>query len=393
MIHNVLIHDAYKAICDECLIIKNSYSERNTVDDYEGENLIKLLNDFFGEVICTNILFTNNTDNVFFGIEVMPTITDETLLKIILTDEDVDLNRYSIEIDMNVFNILDSEEIAAYIVEEVSSIMSREAIMSTRAVLDMALASCNSCISIKSSVNYSQILTFGIKDTIKNTSSIIFRDNSTLGTGMCSAELDLHDTLVTIGNKIRNRIYGVEADTANPNLGILKWVLMIYDDIELNCALALDNLYTARQITGSELWKHEIDITLKCLHRIMSEIISESAILYEATKGFSLFRSLKQNGLRGLEDNLYEYKIRLKNCEDEEESLYLLRQINAGLAILEDYVMTTPDLDESEKKRWRSVAEEYRKLRSELGKKKFKKTATNFWVDYDALDRAFGPSY
>lgn len=125
----------------------------------------------------------------------------------------------------------------------------------------------------------------------------------------------------------------------------------------------------------------------------MSEIVAESSILYETTKGFSLFRSLKQNGLRGLEDNLYEYKIRLKNCEDEEESLYLLRQINAGLAILEDYVMTTPDLDESEKKRWRSVAEEYRKLRSELGKKKFKKTATNFWVDYDALDRAFGPSY
>jgi hypothetical protein len=30
-------------------------------------------------------------------------------------------------------------------------------------------------------------------------------------------------------------------------------------------------------------------------------------------KGFSLFRGLKQNGLRTIEEDLYEYKVRAKN--------------------------------------------------------------------------------
>ena len=60
----------------------------------------------------------------------------------------------------------------------------------------------------------------------------------------------------------------------------------------------------------------------------------------------NLFRDIRLNGLRNIEDDLYEFNIRLKNVSDEEEALNLLRQINMRLAIIDDYLLDNK-LDES----------------------------------------------
>ena len=72
--------------------------------------------------------------------------------------------------------------------------------------------------------------------------------------------------------------------------------------------------------TGSVLVQKEIDLTLKSINRAESEVVSEAAPLLEAFKGFSIFKGLKQSGLRSIEDDLYEYKIRVKNCEEQDEA-------------------------------------------------------------------------
>ena len=93
------------------------------------------------------------------------------------------------------------------------------------------------------------------------------------------------------------------------------------------------------------------------------------------------------NGLRGIEDDLYEYKIRFKNCETEEEAMYILRQINTRISILEDYLYNT-EVSPAEAARWRSVIDSYRSLRDELGRKKISnKKQYGICVDYDALDK------
>ena len=56
------------------------------------------------------------------------------------------------------------------------------------------------------------------------------------------------------------------------------------------------------------------------------EAVTE-AVLHEF-KGLSIFRTLKQNGLRGLEDDLYEYKVRVKNVQDQSDAIYIMRCIN-----------------------------------------------------------------
>lgn len=84
---------------------------------------------------------------------------------------------------------------------------------------------------------------------------------------------------------------------------------MIYKEIESSYKMAEDTLLTAKDITGSYLKKREIDRTLKCIRRASTEVFNEATILMEK---FSLFRNLKQNGLRSIEDDYYEFKIRLK---------------------------------------------------------------------------------
>ena len=80
--------------------------------------------------------------------------------------------------------------------------------------------------------------------------------------------------------------------------------------------------------------------------------------------------------------------MRIKNCETEEDALYILRGINTRLSILEDYLNNTPDLSDTERKRWELVATKYRELREQLAKKKIvNKKQYGLFFDYDQLDQ------
>ena len=67
--------------------------------------------------------------------------------------------------------------------------------------------------------------------------------------------------------------------------------------------------------------------------------------------------------------------------------MYILRQINTRINILEDYIYNTPNLSEQEISRWRSVIDDFRALRIELSKKKVSnKPQYGIFVDYNKLD-------
>lgn len=375
-----------------CISIKNSVSNGGIPTARESAEMEKCLNELFEEYTCNSVLFTNNTDNILFGINVSPTITDTDIIAIVLTDQPVQLNRYAIEFDLKLFNELDGMEVAAFVVEDIASLFLQNTIDIARSILDRILVSEEDYIEVKQSVNYSQILSFGMKDTMKKVSGLIYKDEDAIGMNEFSQTFELRDMLLDVASKIRSNIMAEEDVTIEPSMGILKWSLMIYKDIEINFRLAEETLTTARAITGSELDKREIDRTIKCIRRASSEVLSESAIVMEAFKGFSIFKNLKLNGLRGIEDDLYEYKIRTKNCETEDEAMYILRQINTRINILEDYLVTT-EVSPAEANRWRSVIDSFRDLRAELAKKKISnKKQYGIFIDYDQYDKLDPPS-
>ena len=76
-----------------------------------------------------------------------------------------------------------------------------------------------------------------------------------------------------------------------------------------------------------------------------------------------------------------------RNADTADEAMYALRQINARLAILEDYIRNN-ELDEIEKQRWTELYIKYRQIRDDLAKKKiYNKRNYGVFFDYNQLDK------
>lgn len=337
---------------------------------------------FENKIVCTDIFYTLNTDKEYFGIIVNPAIDSVNAIKIFATDEDVVLNKYQLELDSKLFNLgLSSTELVAMIIYEISSMMSEGTISETRAMIDLHVLSEDDIIHIRDSVNYCQLITYALKDTMYKVSSMLFKeDTDELLANDTVKTMKLNDSLVSAQGKLITGVSGINDTVRNPKTIILKWVFMIYQDIKGNTASARDTLKDAREFTASIIQQGEIDKTIVSIDRIASQSLFESCSLNSvfeskalyALNELSIFKSLKMNGLRSIEDDYYELALQAKTAETEEDALYVIRGINTRLSVLEDYIYNT-DLKDSEKKHWTYVANQYRSLRESILKSKINK--------------------
>ena len=84
-----------------------------------------------------------------------------------------------------------------------------------------------------------------------------------------------------------------------------------------------------------------------------------------------------------------EYTMRIKNIEDENDALLLMRQLNNRIAILEDYI-AQEELDERSYQKWNKVLEKYYSLRETLTKKTiYKQKMYGLFADYNVLQQMY----
>lgn len=356
--------------------ICQAFINTGSVEDTNTSALVTVLNKIFAGKQCVTVIVTDNHDNLPFGIHVSPTINNVDLMTILVDTEEFELDRYTVEIDSKLINdVQDHDLIAAYMLDTIAGVISPETITTLRAIIDITLESTGTTLNIKQSANYSAILIYGIKNMIRkivNCSDKVYIE---------SDEFELEELLSTVSVKIASLWKEVEA--GDPKMSVLAWVLLIYTELDTEYKDAIVTLTDARPLTGSELEKIEIDKCIKSLHRASTEAVTE-AVLHEF-KGLSIFRTLKQNGLRGLEDDLYEYKVRVKNVQDQGDAIYIMRCINSRLSILEDFIATEPNLKEADRARWQGVIDAYRELRAKLAEKKFTSAdrALNAYLNFD----------
>lgn len=372
-----LINDKLTGVCAQLKNIITSGAPFNSSQPMVAD----VLNEIFPENQCIDVILTKNTDNMFFGVIVNPTITNVDLMSILVDTDDVDLDRYVVEIDSKAVCLLDPDDLAVYIVRDIDAMMNKGAIADVRAYLDILLAKQDDSIDLKNSINYSNILIYGIKHTMRQLTALSYNLNDK---ALSSSRLG------TVVDRIKRAVPALSSVVQSPEMGILAWCLLIYRNLDTEYKEAIEVLNNAKSSTGSQVEKDEVDKVVKALRRASSESIAESVqydMLHE--KGFSLFKSLKKNGLRGIEDDLFEYKVRIKNCTEQEDAIYILRCINTRLGILEDY-LDNNEVSDREREHWMSVMDQYRMLRYEVGKKKFQSASKNFNaflnIDYDALD-------
>ncbi len=380
VIKNIFEHELVPAF--RVMSARYNESNNNSMLDIT-DNLCDITNKIVTDCECSAVIATFNPDKPKFGVYVSPTIIDSDLTKFIFDKEDMKLTRYSAEIDLGMFDLLTPEEVAAVYIEEITTVMSKVTIDKVRGIFETIMTDRDLTINFRESVNFSQLLIFGIKDTIRKVASCIYKPEDELGTNEYAIEFGYNEALKTIIAKLHTFICDGMAVEVNPKLSVLSWVLSVYNEPSINYRLMLEDLNAALALTGSKLEQDEVSKTITSLRRATNETLVETVI-----KEDSLFKNLKQNGLRSIEDDLYEYKIRVKTCETEDDAMYILHQVSTRINILEDYLYNTPNLSEYEIQRWTNVINAYKQLRLEISKKPIvDKKRYGIFVDYDYLDR------
>lgn len=352
-------------------------------------DLKKELNKFFTEAECLDIIFTKNTDKLFFGMCIMPVLQPSEILDIVLSDQKMTIKKYFLEIDSKILQIgLTAEELSAVLLHEIGHIVIDEKpIQMVRANIDKYLSDKDEIISLKDSAQYNQLLAFAIKDTIQKFTTLMNRENDELVADAFVSACGYGDHLVSAHNKILHNSWGLSKNVSGPKILVLDWIFRLYTNVKFNRIPALKTLKTSKSFTASQLTKKEVDKVIDALNKIDTDIVREAAYLLEGVnKKNSFFGRLKSNGLRSIEEDYYEYKIRIKNAETEEDAMYILRQINSRLTILQDYLQSE-DIDEKEYEKWHNVLVKYKELRADISSKKiYNKKNYGLWYDYNQID-------
>ena len=359
------------------------------------------LNMFFTGSSCNVALYTRNTDKAFFGICVMPIIKDNDIYDIILSDPfayDTDhqdkskITKYYLELDSKLFDPvlnLSNREILALILHDVGALVnSSSAIDIARAEIDVYLDKTNSTIRRASTINYAVLLTFGFRDLIWKITSVMFKDHSTLLADdfliSCGFGMDLETSIKKLKDYgYINYLTGGKKDTST----IIAWCLSVYNDVLSNRIITIKGLRKSLEYTSIRLVKREIERVITALSRIDDNSLLEAGPIDWAMKKYrDTSKSFRYSAVRDYENDLYEYQLRLRNVEDENDALLMLHSINTRLSII-DGVLSEDDLDDKLRSKYSILYSKYEKLREELARKETLRFDYNrIYINYPDLN-------
>lgn len=338
--------------------------------------LKNLLNKFFPDTNCKEIIYTQNIDKVFFGMCVYPMINGDKALNLLTSDNNYRIDSYYLEIDSKLLDPvlnLSAKEITAVLLHEIGHLANTSTpIEDVKDAVNVYLSKHNQHLSLDSSKQYKELLAFAIKDSVqkivnifnKNIDEEVVADEFVV---KCGLGPDLESALRKITNKA-----GKLNSEVNNKFIVLQWTLNLYKDVKLKRISALHALNRGKQITASVLQKREINSVIRNLQqidddRLIVESITDIALAFSQNVA-NIYKDIKYKGVRSLEEDYYDLALRVKNVDDKDEALMILRQINIRLSIVEDY-LNSGDVDPNKRDKLFDVMNKYRTLRDILSKK------------------------
>lgn len=356
------------------------------------ESLKKELNKFFKDSKCKEILFTRS-DSLFFGMCVYPQVDKDLVQAILQDDGKVRFNAYTIEIDSRVLHPslnITPGELLAMVLHEVGHIVNDPSpVDEVRKAIAFQLTKNGDSLNIPKSAQYYTILSYGIKDTVRKMTSMffIYRDGEVLAdefVHMCGYGEDLN----SIFDKICKSGFKINDTTAN-KLTSLAWTLSIYKEIKIKRIPAIRLLNKMKAISGSTVEKREMEIMINAIKTIDDSnieesynvnndiyfIFNESKTQVKQSKFAELKRQSTIKNIRKFEQDLYEYKMRIRHIANEDDAYYLMRMVNTRISVIEDF-LDHERLSETEHNRWWGLLEKYYSLREELA------NVTTYRYDY-----------
>lgn len=351
------------------------------------------LDEFFMDFKCEEVLYTINTDTPMFGIFIKPIwFNPDDIVKLYTADIYIDekkvFEKYSVEIDSKLSAILSPDEVCSLLIHDLNELLSCDSIFVIRSLIDSIIAYSNTAIDIQHIASSALLFKMIIELTLHNITSVLVKDPNTVqGANEFIKGYGLGDSFISALVELsRHKNMGAEALMMLKPTFLLNWYFMIYKNAKLNQTVSSD-IMKSISIEGSTLVKRSMRRALDNLI-IVSDVDSAyiNSITESATKHKKgLVYQMKRGGLKSLEEDLYEYEMRLRNVDTQEEAILLMRQINSRISILDDYI-NDADSDKTDNDRWKDVYEQYRKIRSELSRKTvYDKKMYGLFIDYNAL--------
>lgn len=402
IVTNKRIKDGYYDIED---IVRDMLDKGATPE--RTRELQKLLNSFFN-ANCERILYTENSDKLFFGIYVMPDIPANKVVRIITVGERYVVDKYYLELDSKLFDgsaQLNYQEITALLLHDITSVVNDSSpceIVSN--AIDEYLRDNKEVLKISSSVHYAEILSYGFRDAIRKCTTIFEKKEPEVSDTMADfySFCNYKNNLISAFNKLERMGYLYNKET-NDKFIVLSWTLRLYKDILHNRIAALMVLDRCEQLTPSKIEKREMENVAKRLNRIDDEMLIEGYSFdndkdtsYDKTKLLESIRSellgtdsRYTSFLEALNNQLDMLKLlQMKDSygyNEPDATPDLLHQMNNKMAVIRDYVennVTTKD-------EFRQLNDIYKELsvkRNQLERGNLYDTRKSMYNRYDSIE-------
>ncbi len=360
---------------------------RKALDTIKSE-----LNLFFKDFICTEVILTENTDHEFFGVQISPmfnTIDDIGLL--FNPDNNLKFHHYLLEFDTKLFQgDFTARQIAALLIHDINKLNTPNLLKDILFAFDH-ISMCKGVeVSQDNVLLNKEFFLFTIQDTARKMTSafeyipsdLSFADDFLRSYGL---DKDYEDGMFGV-KACRNNLKDQICSTTIT----MNWFVEKYRDLSPHCHKDLANDFRdAIQFTGSKLVRRLLNQVINTLVilRYPGENRYYSALTESAKKKMSLANQIKYNGLKSLEDDVYEYRMRIKNVNTEDEAINIVRQINNRMGIISDY-LENEEISDMDRERFFRLYDKYDGLREELSKKAiYNRKMYGLFVDYNALQQ------
>lgn len=308
------------------------------------------LNKFFPKVKCIDILYTENTDKLFFGMRVYPVINSEDIIDVLKDDKPLIINGYYVELDSKLFDPmlnLSERELTAMLLHEVGHIVyDTQTIDEVKKQVDMYLAASDDYLSDKYSKGYKEVLAYAMKDSIIKIGSIFskvgnyeiiadtFVSACGYGPDLASAFRKISRSSIYLNKNVDNRLIAIS------------WALRLKNEFNTSRLPAIKTLNKAKQLTSSKLEERELTYVSNSLNK-MQDPINESIIDDMKNRFSKKINDFKIKGIKAIKADAYEMNVRVRCATTQEDLLYIIRTLNTDIAILKDYL--TEDITKEEK--------------------------------------------
>lgn len=317
----------------------------------------KILNDIFDDSKCEDVIFTNNTDKIFFGLTVMPVFNDsQQVVDIVLNSTNFAISKYRVEIDSKLldnYTGLNIDEITSILLHEVASLVYNDTpARKARYLIDLCLTQNNTNIKISSYISYVELLAYGLKEAIRKSASIFYvKDNGAIQE--FDDALELTRFLESAIAKLDALGYLYEKGT-NAAEVVTKWTLRLYKDILTYRIPALHTINKSCLVTASELEQDELKNVARHLTRIDdSFLIQESGILADTADKKDIVAKLNERkSIKSFFDTFAETVALGKTAKTINEAHDLFFKANSEMSQIKYYLenneldaKTAKDLD------------------------------------------------